>query len=124
MCSTKAMGKYSLMIKTTLWLMGVIPLGLVVSIAQAQTNAPGGLSNTLQNSGFPSSPGQFNNIRPVRQQNFLIDSGSGSQQFFRRGREQLYLLPEEEPKPILQIDETIEAEGIDYQDLQNKPSDD
>ncbi len=111
----------NLITKATLFLTGVMSLTLTCSMVQAQQNPSGTLGNTTPN--LPLSSGQFNNFEPIRQPNFLIESGSGSQQFFRQGREQLYLLPQEKSEPILQIDETIEAEGVNYQDLQNKPLD-
>ena len=90
------------------------------NFAQAQS-PPAGAGNTSPNLGN-ISPGQFNNVRPVPQRSINFNSG-GSQQFFRQGDEQLYFLPEEKPEPILEIDETVEAEGINYEDLQNESSD-
>ena len=37
-----------------------------------------------------------------------IDPSNSSQEFFDQGREKLYFLPDEEPEPILQIDEAEE----------------
>ena len=103
-------------IKAALFLTGVISLNLASSIVQAQQIPSGDLGNTTPN--LRLSPGQLNNLEPIRQPSFSTESGSGSQQFFRQGREQLYLLPEEKSEPILKLDKTIEAEGLNYQDLQ------
>ncbi len=65
----------------------------------------------------------FNNIQGGSSSSFFLDRG-GSQQFFEEGRNRIYFLPEEESKPVLEIDETVEAEGIKYEDLQLRDTDD
>lgn len=113
---TKFLHRY--IIREVLAIAGIILLTVGTEKVQAQSNPSGSLNNTS-----PSldriSPGQFNNIQPVRQPNFPVDSG-GSQQFFEGGQDRIYFLPEEESEPILEIDKTIEADGVRYEDLQKK----
>lgn len=85
-----------------------IMLILNSTVVQAQ-------SNPSPNLNMPS--GQFNDFQPIMPQ-YFYPSTSGSQQFFRQDSDRLYFLPEEKSEPILKIDKTIEAEGIDYEDLQ------
>ena len=99
-------------ISVFLFATGIISLTLNSSPVQAQSTQPSAADNV--------SPRQLDNIQPF-QQNFNYNSG-GSQQFFQEGNDRLYFLPEEKSEPILQIDQTIEAEGINYEDLQQKPS--
>lgn len=99
--------------KVALFFLGLLSSLFLTKIAQAQTNS--GLSNTIRNSGS-LSPDRLDNVRPVRQQNFLIDSSSGSQQFFRDGRDSLYLLPAENAEPILKIDDTPKIQEGDNKD--------
>ena len=110
--------------KAALFSLGFIYCFLCVKLVQAQTSP--GLGNVIQNSGsIPST--HFDTARPIGQQNFFIDSGSGSQQFFRDGRDSLYFLPAENTKPILKIDDTSnmpeadrkEINGIDSEEQSN-----
>lgn len=107
--------------QATLFLIWFISLFAFAYPAQGQT--PSGINSTSPNSGS-ISPNGLNNARPIRQQNFLIDSGSGSQEFFRQGGDQLYLLPEENSEPILKIDEATDTEKVDNEPLvhDNEPS--
>ena len=109
------------MIQEILAIAGIIFLTIGSNRILAQSNPSGAIDNTSPNIGN-ISPGQFNNIKPVRQPSFPVDAG-GSQQFFEGGQDRIYFLPEEESKPILEIDDTIEAEGIRYEDLQKKSDD-
>ncbi len=86
----------------------------------ARSQSVDGVNNTIQNSGQTSL--QYNDIRPVRQPNFLINSDSSSQQFFQQGKKQLYFLPEKKAKPIVKIDKTVKADGVNYEDLQPMPN--
>lgn len=105
--------------KTSLFFLGLIPVLFRASLVQAQTNP--GLSNIRQNSGL-ISPARLDNARPVRQQNFLIDSSSGSQQFFRDGRDSLYLLPAENLEPILKIDDTSDTPKANQKEMSDVDS--
>ena len=99
--------------KATLLFLGLIPCLFCAKLVQAQTNP--GLRNTIQNSGsIPST--RLDTVRPVRQSNF-IDSNSGSQQFFRGGEDSLYLLPAEDTKPILKIDDTSDIPETDRREI-------
>ncbi len=109
----------SRIIKEALFLTGLASATLFADPARSQS--VDGVNNTIQNSG--QVPVQFNNVRPVRQPNFLIDSDSSSQRFFQQGREELYFLPEKKTEPILKIDKTVKADGVNYEDLQRKPLD-
>lgn len=103
--------------KVALFSLGLMPSLFYASLVQAQSSS--GLSNSIQNSGS-MPPTRLDNIQPVRQPNFLIDSSSGSQQFFRDGRDSLYLLPAESAEPILKIDEgndIQETEQIERNDI-------
>ncbi|MGL5795980.1 MAG: hypothetical protein ACRC06_16570 [Waterburya sp.] len=105
------------MMKTILFLTGILSLTLACHTAKAQTNPLG-----LQDNNIPSN--QLDEPLTVEQQNFIIDSVNSSQQFvrqdqfFRQNNDQLYFLPESKSEPILKIDKTVEAEGIDYEDIQ------
>ena len=105
-------------IKDILAIAGIIFLTIGSSRVRAQSNPSDSINNTAPNLGN-ISPGQFNNIKPVRQPSFPVDAG-GSQQFFQGGQDRIYFLPEKKSKPILTIDETVEAEGIRYEDLPKK----
>ena len=107
----------SRIIKEALFLTGFASATLFADLARSQP--VDGVNNTVQNSAQTSL--QYNEIRLVRQQNFLIDSGSSSQQFFQQGKKQLYFLPEK-AKPILKIDKTVKADGVNYEDLQPTPN--
>ena len=109
----------SRIIKEALFLTGFASATLFADLARSQS--VDGVNNTIQNSA-QTSPVQYNDVRPVRQQNFLFDSGNSSQQFFQQGKKQLYFLPEEEAKPILKIDKTVKADGVNYEDLQPMPN--
>lgn len=102
--------------KVALFSLGLMPSLFYANLVQAQSNS--GLSNTIQNSGSRPST-RLDNIQPVRQPNFLIDSSSGSQQFFRDGRDSLYLLPTESTEPILKIDERIDVQGTEQKERDN-----
>jgi hypothetical protein len=109
------------MMKISLFLVGILLVTLGSHIAQAQTNPSGLQGNTTPNlDNF--APNQFDDVQPVGQPDLGIDSNNSSQQFFRQNNDQLYFLPESKSEPILKIDETVEAEGIDYEDLQQQPS--
>lgn len=108
----------SRIIKEALFLTGLASATFFADLARSQS--VDGVNNTIQNSGQTSL--QYNDVRPVRQQNFLVDSGSSSQQFFQQGKKQLYFLPEEKAKPILKIDKTVKADGVNYEDLQPMPN--
>ena len=99
--------------QTALFLTGLLSLTIFGNLAQGQSTPPN--LDRL-------SPREFENIQPVRQPNFLPNSG-GSQQFFEGGGDRLYFLPAEKSEPILRIDKTVEAEGLNYEDLQPKPED-
>ncbi|WP_319422494.1 hypothetical protein [Pleurocapsa sp. FMAR1] len=107
----------SRIIKEALFLTGLASAILFANLARSQS--VDGVDNTVQNL---SQTLQYNDVRPVRQPNFLIDSSSGSQQFFQQGKKQLYFLPEEKAKPILKIDKTVKADGVNYEDLQPMPN--
>jgi hypothetical protein len=93
---------------------GIIALSLVTSAAEAQQSPSGASTNTV-----PGLPTNFGN-NPVRESNIFIEPNNSSQEFFEQGREQLFLLPEDSGENILKIDETIEVEGVKYDDLQPK----
>lgn len=93
--------------KTVLFSLGMSQV-MFIKVAVAQTS-PARSNNTVTN--FPS--GRLNEIKPIRQPGTFFDSNNSSQQFFQRGREQLYFLPEEKSEPILQIDEEIEGKTED-----------
>ena len=109
------MGKYTTFqhgrIINRMLLTGIVSVTLNSTVVQAQSNPSPNLDNV--------SPRQFNDFQPVMPQYFYPNT-SGSQQFFRQGNDRLYFLPEEKSEPILKIDKTIEAEGIDYEDLQEE----
>jgi hypothetical protein len=107
--------------KTILFLIGILSVTLAGYTAKAQTNPSGLQGNNIPSlNEIPSN--QFDNAQSVEQQDFIIDSINSSQQFFRQDNDQLYFLPEKS-EPILKIDKTVEAEGINYEDLQEQPSD-
>jgi hypothetical protein len=107
--------------KTILFLIGILSVTLAGYTAEAQTNPSGSQGNNIPSlNDIPSN--QLDDAQSVEQQDFIIDSINSSQQFFRQDNDQLYFLPEKS-EPILKIDKTIEAEGIDYEDLQQQPSD-
>lgn len=88
--------------KTILFLLGISQVILTtVAVAQTSPNS----NNTMTN--FPSN--RLSEIKPIRQPGSFFDSNNSAQQFFQRGREQLYFLPDEKSEPILQIDEEIEG---------------
>jgi len=97
---------------------GTIALCIVTSAVKAQQSPSGASSNTVP--GLPTNPNQLDNIEPVRDSNIFIEPNNSSQEFFKQGREQLFLLPEDSGENILKIDETIEVEGVKYDDLQPK----
>lgn len=110
------------MMKTTLFLIGILSLTLTCHTAKAQTNPSGSGGNNIPSlNDIPSN--QLDDAQSVEQQDFIINSVNSSQQFFRQDNEQLYFLPESKSEPILKIDKTIEAEGIDYKDIQQQQSD-
>ncbi|MGL6344465.1 MAG: hypothetical protein ACRC80_35615, partial [Waterburya sp.] len=106
------------MMKTILFLTGILSLTLTCYTAEAQTNPSDLQGNNIPSlNDIPSS--QLDNSQSVEQQDFIIDSVNSSQQFFRQDQffrqnnDQLYFLPESKSEPILKIDKTVEAEGID-----------
>lgn len=114
--------------KTILVLTGILSLTLTCHTAKAQTNPSGLQGNNIPSlNDIPSN--QLDNSQSVEQQDFIIDSVNSSQQFFRQDQffrqnnDQLYFLPEPKSEPILKIDKTVEAEGIDYEDIQQQQSD-
>ncbi len=109
------------LVKSMPYLMGVA-LVLSPQITRAQTSLSGTTSNNTPNIGN-LSPSQLNNIKPIQQPNIFIDSNRSSQRFFERGRERLFLLPNEASKPILQIDEAVPIDGVNQDDLPKKPAD-
>ncbi|MGL4883321.1 MAG: hypothetical protein ACRC8K_20015 [Waterburya sp.] len=116
------------MMKTILFLTGILSLTLTCYTAQAQTNPSGLQGNNIPSlNDIPSN--QLDEPLTVEQQDFVIDSVNSSQQFFRQDQffrqnnDQLYFLPESKSEPILKIDETVETEKIDAEDLQQQQSD-
>ncbi len=114
--------------KTTLFLIGILSVTLACYTAKAQTNPSGSGGNNIPSlNDIPSN--KLDNSQSAEQQDFIIDSVNSSQQFFRQDQffrqnnDQLYFLPESKSEPILKIDKTIEAEGIDYEDIQQQQSD-
>ena len=106
-------------IQRTLFIASFLFIATNINIVQAQSN-PSDAVNSGSTNLNDISPRQFDNVQPY---SFPVNAG-GSQQFFRQENDRLYFLPEEsESKSILQIDETVEAEGIKYEDLQKKPLD-
>jgi len=99
--------------KAVLFSLGLIPCLMFVEHVQAQISP--GSSNSIQNSGS-IPPARSDNFRPIGQQNFLIDSNRGSQQFFRDGRESLYFLPAGNTESILKIDETSDIQEADQKE--------
>lgn len=97
----------------TLFFTSIVTLGIFTAHSVRADN----LGNEVPE--FQSSPNELNNIKPLVQPNFLLESGSGSQQFFQQGSEQLYLLPENNSdRNLLDIDETIETEDPDFDNFQ------
>ena len=85
---------------------------LTVMTSGSMVRAQSGLSEAIDGGSV-----NVDNIRGYSN-SFPLDSG-GSQQFFEEGQDRIYFLPEEsESEPILEIDKTVEAEGIKYEDLQ------
>lgn len=101
---------YSTIVKVAYSMAGVISLTMFASQAAAQLTPPSAIGNTAPPRFDSLPPRAFDNVRPVREQNFSIDSSSGSQQFFRQGEEKLYWLPTKNSQPILKINEEIETE--------------
>lgn len=101
-----------------LLVIGIISLTLHCSIVRSQSIPSDGVRNTSPNVGR-ISPGQFNNVRPIRQQNFHPNT-SGSQQFFRQDNDRLYFLPEGKSDPILEIHQTVETEGSERESSPKK----
>ena len=95
----------------------ILPATLLATAIHAQTVPNGASTNTLPNLGN-SNPGRLNDVKPIRQPNSVIDSSRGSQQFFNRGREQLFFLPDNNPESILEIDE--ELEGTEGENQESK----
>ena len=95
--------------KTALLSLGSILL--CSSLVQAQTILE--LGNSIQNSSSQTSIP----VNTVIQPNFLIDSVSSSQQFFRGGRDSFYFLPAENTKPILKIDQTFDFQEVDQEEI-------
>lgn len=107
-------------IQRTLSIAGTIYLTFCSTTVQAQSNPSGSIDNTSPNIE------RLSPIESIGQQNLQQDfypSSGGSQQFFRQGSDRLYFLPAEKSEPILKIDKTVEAEGVNYEDLQGKPVD-
>lgn len=61
-------------------------------------------------SGPNNSPIQVNPSQPVQQPGTVLDSNSGSRQFFQQGRDRIYFLPKDKSESILEVDEEIESE--------------
>ena len=86
---------------------------LTVMTSGSMVRAQSGLSEAIDGGSV-----NVDSIRGGYGNGFPLDSG-GSQQFFEEGQDRIYFLPEEsESEPILEIDKTVEAEGIKYEDLQ------
>ena len=114
-CSIKFFNR--LVIQRTLSIASFLLIATNINIVRAQSN-PSDAVNRGSTDLNNISPEQFNNVQPY---SFPVNAG-GSQQFFRQENNRLYFLPEKsESESILQIDETVEAEGIEYEDLQKKP---
>lgn len=106
-------------IKTTALLMGIAPLLVFSNTVQAQTKPSNG-STPSTSDGL--APGKLDNFgsssRQYSQPSTFLEPDSGSQRFFNQGRESLYFLPEEsEDNKLLNLDESIEAEGVKYEDF-------
>lgn len=95
----------------------MLPTTLLATGVHAQTVPSGASTNTLPNIGN-SNPGRLNDVKPIRQPSSVIDSSRGSQQFFNRGREQLFFLPDSNSESILEIDE--ELEGTENENQESK----
>ena len=105
----------SCLVKSTPYSIAV-PIILSGQIAHAQISPSGTTSNNTPNINNLNRS-QLNNIKPIQQPTLFIDSNSGSRQFFDRGKERLFFLPNKASEPILQIDEAVETDGVNQDDL-------
>lgn len=108
-------------LKITAILTGMVSLLIFSNNTQAQT-IPADASTPSTSDGL--TPSQLDNLsgssRQYSRPGFSIEPNSGSQRFFDQGREDIYFLPEEsEDNELLNLDESIEAEGIKYEDFYN-----
>ncbi|HEY9771461.1 MAG TPA: hypothetical protein V6C71_23700 [Coleofasciculaceae cyanobacterium] len=103
------------LIKSTPYSLAV-PIILSGQITRAQNLPSGTTSNNTPNINNLNSS-QLNNIKPIQQPSLFIDSDSGSRQFFDRGKERLFFLPDKASEPILQIDEAVETDAVNQDDL-------
>ena len=106
-------------IKTTSWLMGITSLLILSHPVAAQTPSANDSLPSTSGGSFSSPINDWVNSTPqYSQPSLLINPNNGSQRFFQEGRDNLYFLPEEsENSNLLNLDESIEAEGIKYEDL-------
>ena len=91
--------------KSIFYLGALSSILLTGAIANAQDSPSSSTTPSPNNSSIQVNPSE-----PVQQPGTVLDSNSGSRQFFQQGREQLYFLPEEKSEPILEVDEEVEAE--------------
>lgn len=99
--------------KITIFCLSSISLITIAHAVKAQDGVSG-----IVNSPMGEAIDNFNNSSSSFSQPVFLPDTSSSQQFFKQGREQLYLLPEDTSDDILKIDRTIEAEGINWENLQ------
>ena len=79
---------------------GIVSLVISAQIASVQSNPSIAISNNRLN---------ISNIYLTQVDG--IDRNSGSQEFFRQGREKLDFLSDEEAESILEIDEEVKGQG-------------
>lgn len=103
------------LVKSTPYLLAV-PMILSGQVTRAQISPSGTTINNTPNINN-LNPSPLNNIKPIQQPSLFIDSNSGSRQFFDRGKERLFFLPDKASEPILQIDEAVETEEMNQDDL-------
>lgn len=106
-------------IKTTSWLMGIISLLIFSVPVSAQTPSDNDSLPSTSEGSFSSPINDWVDSAPqYSQPSLLIKPNNSSSRFFEEGRDSLYFLPEEsENSNLLNLDESIEAEGIKYEDL-------